>query len=281
MDGVQNVILKLKSRIRCIHLSSVISAVEVDPNDGRLASITYDQHGETRVDHGFHHVIFATEATSAASILSKYATSLPRAAAVHRGAVLELLECLSSFKYCTSIVLNHTDRGLLPDNDNDIRDLNLIVSTDEHYNDSNVQPLCLSPSFTMATQVIRPPKGYPVFQPVYQTTNPVIPPKKDCLLSYATLERAVLTLKAKEALKGLYQQRAKRWWHDKETDGSKLGALQGAGRLENDRGPGIWVCGSYAYPGIPFLEGCIISSRVVVEEGIFQCEGAAARSNAW
>ncbi|KAF8633938.1 hypothetical protein AX15_001122 [Amanita polypyramis BW_CC] len=284
VDGVQNVILRLKSRIPHTHLSSVLTAVEADRDNSKLASITYDQNGDIHVDHGFHHVIFATEANRATSLLSAYVASLPEGTETHRGAILQQLECLSSFKYCTSTVLNHTDRGLLPENDLDVRDLNLIVSADEQYNDSkltDVRPLCVSPSFTMATHVMWPPKGYPVSRPIYQTTNAVIPPKMDCLLSYTKLERAVLTLKAKEALKGLYRQQAKRWWRDKEMDKSRLGALQGAGRLENDRHPGIWICGSYAYPGIPLLEGCVVSSRIVVEEGIFQCEGVAARRSAW
>jgi hypothetical protein len=34
---------------------------------------------------------------------------------------------------------------------------------------------------------------------------------------------------------------------------------------EEAEGPGIWVCGSYAYPGIPLLEGCVVSAKNVVE----------------
>ena len=58
--------------------------------------------------------------------------------------------------------------------------------------------------------------------------------------------------------------------------GGLLEPLQGAGRLEDtaaDCVPGIWFCGSYAYCGIPLLEGCVVSARNVVEQGIWVSEG--------
>jgi hypothetical protein len=280
IDGVQNAISKLKSRISHIHLSSFITAVELDSQDRRLASITYSRPDGFHVDRGFHHVIFATEANSAAHLLSLYAASLTSAATRHNQSIQKLIQRLSSFHYCTSVVLNHTDRQLLPNNELDIRDLNFVSSVNERQSDAFSSP-CVSPSFTMATHVMLPPKGCPHSKPIFQTTNPIIPPKSDSLLSEAKLPRAVLTLQAKEALKDLYQQRASRWWQDKNAPESKLGVLQGAGRLDDDNHPGMWICGSYAYPGIPLLEGCIVSSRYVVEDGIFRCEGVTAANWTW
>ncbi|KAF8640701.1 hypothetical protein AX17_000357 [Amanita inopinata Kibby_2008] len=292
VHGVQDVISQLKSKISHVHLSSLITSVQADPENGRLASISYSQHDAHYTDCGFHHVIFATEANRAMPLLSSYVSSVSPHATSHRRAIRNQVECLSTFKYRTSIVLNHTDSTLLPDSKQDIRDLNLIVATNECLIegldetltdiDAAVASLCVSPSFTMTTHIMTPPKGYPAFSPpIYQTTNPIIPPRLDCLLSYAKLERAVLTLQAKKALRGLYRQRASKWWNDKDSGGSNLGDLQGAGRLEEDSHPGIWICGSYAYPGIPLLEGCVVSSKNVVEEGIFGCEGASAKYAAW
>lgn len=44
------------------------------------------------------------------------------------------------------------------------------------------------------------------------------------------------------------------------------GAEEGAAPLDVDevRTPGIWACGSWS-PGIPLLEGCVTSSKLVVE----------------
>jgi len=232
------------------------------------------------MDGGFHHIVFATEAHYAVPLVSRYAASLSQAMTMHKQAIHDQLECLTSFKYCTTSVVNHTDRALLPSNAVDVRDLNIVISR-EGYHDQSCSEFCVSPSFTMATHVMWPPQGYLHLGPIFQTTNPIVAPKTDHLISHAKLQRAVLTLKAKEAVKGLYRQRARRWWDGKDTDESKLGALQGGGRLEDDGCPGIWICGSYAYPGIPLLEGCVVSARHVVEDGIFRCEGVAASSRPW
>jgi len=50
-----------------------------------------------------------------------------------------------------------------------------------------------------------------------------------------------------------------------------LGPLQGA--MVGEDGPRIWMCGAYAYCGIPLLEGCVVSGRNVVEKGILAHEG--------
>jgi microfibrillar-associated protein 1 len=122
----------------------------------------------------------------------------------------------------------------------------------------------------MATHVLSPPPHYPSHLPaVYQTTNPILAPSEDSILSVARLERAVLTVEAKDALSGLYRPTDRKWWQCVVQSASGLGPLQGAGKLsliaEETKGPGIWFCGSYAYPGIPLLEGCVVSAKNVVE----------------
>jgi microfibrillar-associated protein 1 len=113
---------------------------------------------------------------------------------------------------------------------------------------------------------------------LYQTTNPIIAPKEETILSVARLERAVLTVEAKEALKGLCRERDKRWWQFAEQAGSVLGPLQGG---ERGKGPGIWICGSFACGGIPLLEGCVVSARNIVEQGVWKNEGLRVMSPPW
>lgn len=62
------------------------------------------------------------------------------------------------------------------------------------------------------------------------------------------MERAVLTVDSKAALRELVG-----------SDG-QLGELQG--------GAGVWMCGSYAWEGIPLLEGCVASAKLVIEKGV-------------
>ena len=132
----------------------------------------------------------------------------------------------------------------------------------------------------MATHVLPKASG------VYQTTNPIISPAKDSILSVARLERAIVTPESKVALGMLWSENQKRggWkWGCAGQDRGVLGVLQGAGALsadsadagERDKVPGIWLCGSFVHCGIPLLEGCVVSATNVVEQGIWKCEGIA------
>jgi len=134
----------------------------------------------------------------------------------------------------------------------------------------------LPSSYTMATHLIA---NLTSEKPVYQTTNPIVPPSKDSLLSVSVLERAVVTTASKVALEDLSRSNDSAWGFGSSQ--SSLGPLQGAGRLESAKHPGIWICGSYAYKGIPLLEGCVASARDVVEQGIMRCEGVALREEPW
>ncbi|KAK7688301.1 hypothetical protein QCA50_008672 [Cerrena zonata] len=76
---------------------------------------------------------------------------------------------------------------------------------------------------------------------IYQTTNPIIPLEPETILSVAKMERAVVSVKGKNALKGLWRET----WETNEVAGSRLwrwgcagqgsgvlGPLQGAGALK-------------------------------------------------
>jgi hypothetical protein len=209
-----------------------------------------------------------------------------------RLAVEKQIDCLRAFKYCSSVVINHTDSTLIPDNAKDRRDLNLICLDTASVLDPIVRlkredEFCeeleiLPPSHTMATHILARPTGFPAHIPaIYQTTNPIILPRTDCVLSVVTLERAVVTAKSKRALKGLYLEDERKWWQCAGQGSSHLGELQGAGRLSGVEGPGFWICGSFAAAGIPLLEGCVVSARNIVEQGIWKAEGIRPKIPLW
>lgn len=268
-----------------MHLSSPITGVQADADDSTKLSVHVSTSSGPQVYKGFHHIVFATQAVRAIPLLESYVTSLPPNAKAKRRALDEQIACLRQFTYCTTLVVNHTDPSLLPDDTRDKRDLNLIYldrtlpasAREEKHTSSNAAelPRCLPPSYTMATHVLAPPEGYPSHLPtVYQTTNPIFEPRESRILSVASLERVVLTVRSKRALEGLNVEYGRRWWQSAGQGKNRLGPLQGARPLKVlDRTPGVWICGSFAYCGIPLLEGCVVSARNVVEQGIWANEG--------
>ncbi|KAJ4471376.1 splicing factor, Prp19-binding domain-containing protein [Lentinula edodes] len=290
LNGVQEVVSKLIAGVQHVHLSSPISSIQMNPDDPTTSSIHVSTGSRVQIHTGFHHIIFATQAVRAVPLLESFVSSLPPHAKAKRRAVEEQIACLRQFTYCSTLVINHTDSSLMPDNIEDKRDLNLIsldrdapsivtdvqkVNSSETEVEDSWSLRCLPPSYTMATHVLTPPEGYPAHLPtIYQTTNPIIEPRESRILSVATLERAVLTVQSKRALKCLNVRYSRKWWHAASRGKSGLGPLQGARRgNELKQTPGIWICGSFAYSGIPLLEGCVVSAKNVVEQGIWKSEG--------
>ncbi|KAJ7748473.1 hypothetical protein DFH07DRAFT_829807 [Mycena maculata] len=272
--GVRDVVKRLTSNLKQIHLSSRIVGVHADHNDPHVASIECSTKSGTITHHGFHHILFATQATRVGSLLSSYASSLPSDSPA-RHAVMAQFHCVEAFHYIRTIVINHSDETLIPADRRDRRDLNLVTTLrTERTTSPTWSPHRVSPAYTMATQILTPPPALKaeLAVPVFQTTNPFINVQDDRILSVATLERAVLTMHAKDALRGLYAEKRRAWWQCAAEAESTLGDLQGAGRRESDARPGIWLCGSYAYVGIPLLEGCVVSARNVYQ-GICESEG--------
>jgi len=286
IGGVRNVIARLTEGVQHLHLSSPITSIRIDDEDTRCITISCLVDGENIDYSGFRHVVLATQASGAVPILNKYLQTIPEKLAHRKESIQNLVRCLQSFDYRTSIVINHTDNTLLPDNGRDTRDLNLISV------DSRTDPLMVESkeftglsvplSYTMATHILSKPKEISL-GPVsfFQTTNPIIPPKKETLLSVASLERAIVTQKSRLALKSLCVSGSKQWWQCPYEATTHLGELQGMSSKIDNTAPGIWVCGSYAHLGIPLLEGCVVSARNVVEQGILKREGAKWTSEPW
>lgn len=280
VGGVREVVTRLTANLQPehVHLSSPILAIRSDPQDPRFATIQYLHDGQTQEITGFRHIILATQASATIPLLTSYLQSLPSKQLDHRTAIQDQIQCLKAFQSRPTTVVNHIDSSLLPDDDRDIRDLNLITlnrdSNHDNLPESTGKPrLCVSSSYTMTTHILPRPKGYPKDAPqAYQTTNPIIEPEKDCLLSVATLERAIVTMESKKALALLSVSERRRWWQCPYQAPTRLGELQGARKPSNGDYPGIWICGSYAHSGIPLLEGCVVSARNVVEQGILKSE---------
>ena len=170
---------------------------------------------------------------------------------------------------CRNIVCNHTDTSLLPPL-SDRRDLNLLrlPSTSVFSKGSSSSELCVPTSFAMATQIL-PGQSYDSPNLLLQTTNPIIPPRRETVLSIARLQRAVLTPAAKTALPALATSTLSKpsWsnlWTSEET--WSLGPAQGRSVRNGARTVGLWCCGSYAHGGIPLLEGCVVSATNVAAE---------------
>lgn len=329
--------LVINMRPEQIHLSSTICDIQLSHSPCSSSSMAPPSHKVTvryrstsstqiQSQSGFDHIIFATQACRAVPLLKTYANSLSGVSLGENAKkrVEEQINCLQHFVYRDTLVVNHTDGRLMPDDPRDWRDLNLVfgesyselkeqeanrctidslttfeqkaekrksrnTSVPSYLGDEDNECPCLSASYTMATHRLQRPVGYPVDIPVvYQTTNPIIPPSKDKVLSMARLERAVLTVESKIALEGLHQEGARKWWQISGLivpgwgrGAAKLGKLQGPGVDGCTRLPGIWVCGSYAFPGIPLLEGCVASARGVVEQGIWASEGVKFSDPSW
>lgn len=287
VGGVRQVVARLTEGLRHIHLSSPIVSLKPDAHNPRCVTISCLYEGKTITEYsGFHHIILATQASGAAPILSSYLQSLPSGAGDRKEAIERQIRCLKTFQYRPAMVINHTDCSLLPDDEHDVRDLNLISlppNTNFRTADKLDHPtLSVDSSYTMATHVLSAPLGNPEKRRrIFQTTNPIIPPRKEDLLSVATLERAIVTKDSKVALKLLCAEGSKRWWQCSYQGKTRLGELQGPISSCEDGAPGIWICGSYAHLGIPLLEGCVISARNVVEQGILRTEGTRWTQEPW
>ncbi|CAO3573566.1 unnamed protein product [Mortierella alpina] len=86
-----------------------------------------------------------------------------------------------------------------------------------------------------------------------QTTNPIFQPKPESVISSAWFERAVVNPESMKAVDELNEHMDEQMEALLDTSASPKVA---------DR---VWFVGSYAYPGIPLLEGCVVSAVQVME----------------
>ena len=174
IDGVRDAVTRISEPIHHIHLSSPITAMKTD-GAGDTVALHCKRGQETEIFSGFSHVIFATQANVAASLLASYANDSKTKASAH---ATELSQCLARFTYRNTLIINHTDETILPDDPRDWRDLNLMTAYDtDQFPPGDEAKFQVSSSHTMATHILRRPKFcHPSFPSVMQTTNPIVPP---------------------------------------------------------------------------------------------------------
>lgn len=278
-----------------VRLGTAIRTMKYRPaEESKAGEIVLSLEGgeELAVDR----VVVATQASTARALLATIEPSLlMHGAKAEARRVSRMHTALADVQYRDTIAVTHRDASVLPAGA-DVRDINLVQpagadagaaqvkeakvaaarrsSESEPESELVVPPLTpaasdssaqtspcptprtLPPSlgvtpyfppsgpvYTMATHVIAPGPGV---APVLQTTNPVVPVDADSVLGIARLERA-LPLRDDRTLAGLRPTPEGDKEKEKET-------------------PLIYLAGSYAYPGIPLLEGCVGSARRAVED---------------
>lgn len=272
-DGVRDVVARLSAPLASqnIHLDSAVTSLNPDKNGGGLIDL---ECGSTTY-HGFAHVIIATPANHATPLVKEYAKKLDKTHSAAARRTAELGNCIGRVAYRESIVVNHTDASFLPTDGRDRRDLNMVtVEPDaQHAFNEKRDTLVVAPSYTMTTHRLPRPERSSLLpmapdEGIYQTTNPIVAPLMDRVLSVSRLERALLTVEGKTAVRQLYGP----------------SGLQGAARRDLGSGvAGVWVVGAYAAGGIPLLEGCVESALAVTvgANGMVSTEGGVVHGALW
>ncbi|GAA5968945.1 hypothetical protein JCM11641_000786 [Rhodosporidiobolus odoratus] len=235
------------------------------------------QQGDLEVDH----IVFATQADQAATLLSLLASSTPALDPSPRsrpnGRHLDkTLAALRSFTYTQTTVVTHTDSSLLPPAPRDRKDLNLAVVATRSARPLSQKIPCSPESGVQTTHILRSllPSSSAASSPMprllLQTTNPLISPSPFLTLSSTTFTRCVVNPSSQNAVplfsrlveeggvQGLSLPSSLSGGRTSEGEG------EGEGGGEGKEGGGIWFVGSYAAPGIPLLEGCVESAEGVV-----------------
>ncbi|KAI7852834.1 hypothetical protein BDC45DRAFT_443133 [Circinella umbellata] len=274
--GVRHIVDRLASPLQHIHLQTCIVSIKPSSIPGYKLELQ-DASGQL---HYFHHVIFATQGNQALNILQQCRTHLNKNNNdKDNDNVYDTLskdiesasDVLRQFRYDKAIVVNHTDTRLLPSNPKSWRSLNLAsLDSSVQLSAKNDVTIPFPHDTTMTTHILTMThntnqvlKEHLDGDDIYmQTTNPCISPLPEKILSKAWFERATVTLTSKKAIfDGLFTPLDSQ----NVTSSLQLGRCQG--------NSGIWFVGSYCWPGIPLLEGCVASSEKVVSEGIALAEG--------
>ncbi|KAI9319092.1 hypothetical protein BX666DRAFT_1423201 [Dichotomocladium elegans] len=260
--GVRKVVDSLSDPLDHVHLGTQIVSIRPSDTPGYVLDL-HDAQGNI---YHFHHVVFATQANQASRILHGCLDHLDSTVAKHKRLADDIrssLTILDQFQYDKAIVINHTDDRLLPHDRQAWRSLNFASL------DTSVRPTLPSDNIvpyphdtTMTTHILNlTHSAFRDGSTIYmQTTNPCVSPDPAQILSKAWFERATVTLASKKAiLDGLFTPT-----EEADTQSLRLGRCQGLS--------GIWFVGSYSWPGIPLLEGCVASAEMVATQGIAKAE---------
>ncbi|KAG9100833.1 hypothetical protein FS749_012552 [Ceratobasidium sp. UAMH 11750] len=271
--GVRDIVSRLTSPIPAenVHLGAEVCQLASDSSKLATASIEFrssqTNSSQTQAISGFSHVILATPTLRSAQLVESFASSLPHRSTL-RASLNRAVQLLSTFRTRKVTVITHRDESVLPNHRSDWRDLNLVTDSASSLaaSDKPPSPDQPAPRCVMATHVFPTPSG----PALCQTTNPIVSPLPQTMLSQSILDRSVLTVESKAARDSFC----------KPLDNGELrwtrGDLQGLAVSTGDRPEAkLWACGAWAYGGIPLLEGCIGSAEIVAQ-GILEEEGLKA-----
>lgn len=253
--GVSQVVRALTAHIPSenIHLGTTITDVfPFESVERHRIGLRFTKPGGSVSENVHDHIIFASQATQTANMLQWYLnhlTLLPKTPDLDKRSTrcAEQLAQLRCLRYEKSTVVCHTDTAILPPESGDWRDLNFVTPARSEMT---------SASYTMATHVIwRTPDKV-----VMQTTNPLecLFPAQSKWISKSTFDRFVLDFDGRQARQHFFQTSGTRHGQPKHV----LGPLQGPPPAM--QGGGVFVSGSWSY-GVPLLEGCVTSGRLVAE----------------
>jgi len=236
--GVSQVVHALTDHLPADRVRVGATITDVFPVDTHRIGLRYKASDGSQAEAVYDHLIFGSQTTQTAIMLQWYHDhTQPSSRAIFCAQQLAQLRALH---YKKSTVVCHTDTGILPPDEADWRDLNFVTPACKGAHDA----------YTMATHVIHRSPA----QVVMQTTNPLpqLFPAADKTIRQSTFDRFVLTLEGRQAREHFFQRRGKR---------RTLGPLQGS---PDGGGGGVWFTGSWSY-GVPLLEGCVTSARLVAE----------------
>lgn len=201
-----------------IHLNANVRTMKrtkATSSSRNACEIILEDHDDA--DMEFDHVIMATPASLAASLLQSYSEPISKIRHDSTPDDIRLAEMqvqLRRIKYETSTVVSHTDQSLLPDATSDRRDLNLVTPAISMAHASNLDALVNSGKahshYTMATHILKNKscarenaQGEKQQATFLQTTNPIDWPAKDSVLSVSSFQRAI-TPACKNHISGLF-----------------------------------------------------------------------------
>lgn len=155
------------------------------------------------------------------------ATQANQALALWHDASAAEAAVLRGFSYRTLEVVMHRDASLMPVRRTDWSPVNARVCAGQDRPESTIWVNAVQPALRRAPLAL-------------QTVQPQRPVREDLVISRARFERPVVDAASQRALAALQQ-------------------------LQAQPGRRVWLCGSYAQPGVPLLESAVRSACVVAQ----------------
>ena len=156
-----------------------------------------------------------------------FATQANQALALWHDATPAEAAVLAAFRYRPLDVVMHRDAALMPPRRADWSPVNARVSSAHERPESTIWINRVQPALRRAA-------------PLFQTVQPQRQPREELVMARARFERPMV-------------------------DAASQRALPVLARLHAEPGRRVWLCGSYAQPGVPLLESAVRSAYVVAE----------------